>query len=55
MKSNLTRKELEAIQKKADQKINAAEHALKSLRHILHELEESFPGLKPLGGGGTGK
>lgn len=55
MKSNLTKKELEAIQKNVDLKLKALERVCKGLRHTLHELEESFPGLKPLGGGGGDK
>jgi len=55
MKSNLSRKELAAIQKTVDLKLKALERACKGLRHTLHELEESFPGLKPLGGGGSDK
>lgn len=55
MKSNLSKKELETIQKNVDLKLKAIERACKGLRHCLHELEESFPGIMPLGGGGTGK
>ena len=50
----MKKKDLEAIQKKVDQKIKAIERACKSLRHTLHELEEDL-GLKPLGGGGSDK
>jgi len=55
IQSNLTKKEAEEIQIKLDKKLRTIEQACKGLRHVLHELEESFPGIKPLGGGGTGK
>ncbi len=73
MKSNLSRKELQAIQKTVglalsliDKKSDGLKviapksgrsiaRAAKRIRHNLHELEESFPGLKPLGGGGSDK
>jgi len=55
MKSNLSRKELEALRKKVDRDLAVIDRASKRVRHNLHELEESFPGLKPLGGGGSDK
>jgi len=55
MQSNLTKKEAVAIQTKLDKYLQTMERAIKGMRHTLHELETSFPGIKPLGGGGTDK
>jgi len=55
MQSNLTKKEAIAIQTKLDKHLKTMERTVKGMRHTLHDLEASFPGIKPLGGGGTDK
>lgn len=55
IQSNLTKKEAKAIQIKLDKYLKTMERVCKGMRHTLHELEESFPGIKPLGGGGSDK